>query len=84
MKVKPVQYTIRRVPPQVDRALRRKARETGKSMNNLALQALEREAGLTEAPRFHDLDALAGTWEADSKTEKALAEQRRIDPDLWR
>ena len=34
---------------------------------------------------YHDLDALAGSWTAleASEFDKALAEQRRIDEDLW-
>lgn len=35
--------------------------------------------------RHHDLDHLAGTWseEAAAEFDAALAEQRKIDPELW-
>jgi len=37
------QYTIRNVPRHVDRALRKRATETGKSLNQVALEALIEE-----------------------------------------
>jgi hypothetical protein len=35
--------------------------------------------------RQHDLDDLAGTWDAEevAEFERALAAQRRIDPRVW-
>ncbi len=78
------QYTIRNVPPRVDRALRRKAAERGVSLNTLVVQALEAEAGETGAPRaYDDLDDLLGTWVRDPAVDRALAEQRRVDPKDW-
>ena len=55
-------YTIRGVPPRLDQELRRKAREEQRSLNVMALRAMERGLGLAEEePRYHDLDDLAGT-----------------------
>lgn len=78
------QYTIRRVPPSVDAALRAKARRQGKSLNAVALEALRTGAGVAEAVRYHDLDSFFGSWVADEATDKALKDQRKVDPDLWR
>ncbi len=36
------QYTIRSIPPKVDLALRKRAQKTGKSLNEIALEALEK------------------------------------------
>ena len=48
---------------------------------------LEEALGLTSGPKMrqHDLDHLAGTWSQEEADEfdAALAEQRRIDPELW-
>ncbi|MBM4265854.1 MAG: hypothetical protein FJ144_04460 [Deltaproteobacteria bacterium] len=79
-----VQYTVRDVPAHVDRALRRKAGEEGKSLNEVLREALTREAGVGGAVEHHDLDALAGTWEDDPEFDRAIAEQDRIDEALWR
>jgi len=84
MKAKAHQYTIRNVPPRLDRALRTKAVERGVSLNTLVVQALETEAGLGASPRIHhDLDDLFGTWVHDKAVDRALAEQRRVDPKDW-
>jgi hypothetical protein len=82
MKAK--QYTIRNVPHSVDRALRRKAAARKISLNALVLQTLEIEAGVSaEARERHDLDGFFGSWVPDPKVERALAEQRRVDPRDW-
>ena len=78
------QYTVRKVPPRLDRALRAKADARGVSLNTLVVQALESEAGLGAEPRIHrDLDDLFGTWIHDRAVDRALAEQRRVDPRDW-
>ena len=85
MKDKQVQYTLRKVPPQVDRALRQKAREERRSLNDVALEALECGLGLTGKPvRHHDLDDLAGTWVQDPEFDRAIEEMDQIDPELWK
>jgi hypothetical protein len=78
------QYTIRNVPASVDRALRRKATERRMSLNSLLLHALESEAGVAGVlPEHHDLDVFFGSWIADVKIDRALAEQRKIQPGEW-
>ena len=78
------QYTIRSIAPRLHRALKRKAELRGLSLNALVLQALEAEAGLAGAPRvYDDLDDLFGTWVHDKAVDRALAEQRRVDPRDW-
>jgi hypothetical protein len=80
-----VQYTLRNVPPVVDRALRRKAALEAKSLNDVALEALTLGAGVKqEACEHHDLDFLFGSWVHDPAVEQALVEQRKIDEDLWK
>jgi plasmid stability protein len=80
-----MQYTLRRVPEALDRALREKARAEGRSLDDVALECLMRALGLDEEPvRHRRLGDVAGTWQADPEVDAALAEQRRIDPDDWR
>ena len=79
-----MQYTIRNVPETVDSALRKAAQTQGKSLNEIAIEALARGAGLTgEALRQRDLSDLAGTWREDPAFERALAAQDTIDEELW-
>ena len=81
-----LQYTVRNVPEHVDRALRRKAREERKSLNEVLRGALIREAGGAEpAGRVYtDLDALAGTWVDDPGFDEAIRAQDQVDESLWR
>jgi hypothetical protein len=80
-----MQYTIRGIPPAVDSALRDRARASRKSLNEAAIDALAEGAGLTSVPRKRrELGDIAGTWKANKAVEAALADQDRVDEDLWR
>ncbi len=79
-----MQYTIRNIPPHLDRVLRERARERGQSLNETAIDALLDGAGLTDRPiARRDLSDIAGAWVEDPEIDAALEDQRRIDPDLW-
>ena len=77
-----MQYTIRSVPQDLDEALRRRAREEGRSLNAVLIDALRSAEGLGGQPR-RDLSWLAGTWDAEGEVDRALADQRGIDAELW-
>jgi len=79
------QYTIRNVPDEVDRALRRQAKETGRSFNQVAVEALALGAGEPARPK-RDLSEIVGSLtarEAD-RIEGELRRQRQIDPEMWK
>jgi hypothetical protein len=79
-----MQYTLRNVPPPLDDALRKRAREQQKSLNEVALDVLLDGVGLSGRPvKRRDLGDIVGTWIDDPDVDQALADQRRIDPDLW-
>jgi hypothetical protein len=79
------QYTLRRIPPALDQALRRTARDQGKSLNQVAVETLERAMGVAEGSRKRrDLSDLLGACEHDPQVAAALEDQRRIDPEAWR
>ena len=80
-----MQYTLRNVPAIIDRMLRRKARERGASLNEVALDALARGAGVTdEHVRHRRLSDLAGAWENDPQFDAALRDQDTLDERLWK
>lgn len=80
-----MQYTLRKIPRDLDQALRRKAKKEGRSLNEVAIEALSRGAGINgPIVKNHDLDFAIGTWVQDPQFDKAIEEQRRIDPDLWK
>ena len=79
-----MQYTIRNISPALDQALRRRAREQGASLNEVALEALARGAGVAdEVVRQRTLGDLAGRWQEDVIFDDALREHEVIDHDLW-
>jgi hypothetical protein len=80
-----MQYTIRDIPPTLDSELRRRAKEEGRSLNAVAVEALVRGAGLGETPlRQRDLSDIAGTWQEDPDFDQAIADQDRVDEQMWR
>ncbi len=78
------QLTVRGVPPQVARALRKRAVEEGKSLNAVLVETLAKDVEGLADPRFTDLSDLAGAWQDDPQCEAALAAQDQIDESLWR
>jgi antitoxin FitA-like protein len=80
-----MQYTIRGIPAAVDNALRERARAAGKSLNEAAVDALAEGSGMAGSRRKRrDLADIARTWRTDKAVEAALADQDRVDEDLWR
>lgn len=79
-----MQYTIRKVPKSLDAALRRRAHEQGKSLNEVAVEALARGVGISgEHSPQRDLRDIAGTWHNDRAFDSALAAQDTVDKELW-
>ena len=83
-----MQYTLRKIPRKVDQALRRRAKTQRRSLNDVALEALAKGAGIGangEEPVKHiDLSGIAGTWVEDPIFDQIRAEHERIDPADWR
>ncbi|MBW8878736.1 MAG: hypothetical protein JF614_27575 [Acidobacteria bacterium] len=81
--------TLRNIPPKLQEVIRKRAGKEGLSLNKTVIHMLEEAAGertTTSRELHHDLDHLAGTWsdEEAAAFDAALAEQRRVDPELWR
>ncbi len=80
-----MQYTLRKIPAALDRALREEAKEQHKSLNQVAIETLQRAVGVAEEEpvKRRDLTDIVGSWAADPLTEAALEDQRRVDPESW-
>ncbi|MBI2894432.1 MAG: hypothetical protein HYY06_12850 [Deltaproteobacteria bacterium] len=80
-----MQYTLRNVPRAVDRALRRRAKLEGRSLNEVAIEALAQATGVLGEPvKQRTLADLAGTWQDDPLCDQALADQDRVDEEMWK
>jgi hypothetical protein len=81
--------TLRNIPPDVARAVERRASREGQSLNKAALELVAEGAGLKNRARkvrHTDLDSLFGTWskkQADA-FDRHLGDLRTVDPDVWK
>jgi len=77
-----IQYTIRGVPREVDRALRCKATQRKQSLNQVIIDELT-VATVGQKTR-EDFSDLVGQWSRDAAFDEMLAAQRHIDADQWK
>lgn len=80
---KPIQYTLRSVPAALDRALRTKAEQERKSLNEVVIEVLRLGVGMPAGELYHDLDHIIGTWKDDPAFHEAIADQDRVDEEMW-
>jgi hypothetical protein len=76
-----IQYTIRGVPEEVDRVLRRRAESLGRSLNQQVLEELTRAAA-GPGPRA-DFSDPVGRWTPDPAFDEIVGSCRQIDRDKW-
>jgi len=82
--------TLRQLSPELSDVLRRRASETGRSMNKTIQLVLEETLLPLESPPprrvYRDLDWMFGSWTKEEADEfdRNLAEQRKIDPEMWK
>lgn len=77
-----IQYTVRGIPREVDRALRERAARRKQSLNQLIVEELT-EVTIGQRPRA-DFSDLVGRWTPDPAFDEILAAQRQIDWDKWK
>ncbi len=73
-------YTVRGVPADVDKALRKKAAQRKLSLNQVIVEELSQSVGQKKA----DFSDLVGKWEADPAFDEIIASQRKIDWAKWK
>ncbi len=77
-----IQYTVRGIPQEVDRALRRKAAQRKLSLNQMIVEELT--AGTIGVRKRADFRDVAGQWTPDPAFDDIIATQRQIDPEKWK
>lgn len=77
-----VQYTVRGVPREVDRLLRKKAAQRKQSLNQVILDELT--LATIGGKQRADFSDLVGRWTPDSAFDEILASQRQVDWDKWK
>lgn len=81
--------TVRNLPPAVAKAVRAKAKRERLSLNKAVVKLLEEATGQGDSPKkrvHHDLDRFFGGWtkEQADAFDRALREQRQIEPEMWK
>jgi hypothetical protein len=77
-----IQYTIRGIPREVDRVLRKKAAQRKQSLNRVILDELS--VATIGGQRRADFSDIVGRWTPDPTFDEILAAQRQIDWGKWK
>ena len=67
-----IQYTIRSIPPKLDSLLRQRAQKSGKSLNDVVIETLEKGTGTTQRACYSDLDWFIGNKSFDRDFDEAI------------
>jgi hypothetical protein len=84
----PRHLTVRNLPEELGRALRKETRRRGTSLNQTVIDLLGRGLGVIvpSRRRTNGLRHLAGTWTAEEHGEflRALQPIETVDEEMWR
>lgn len=80
--MKAIQYTIRNIPTSVDRYLRKRARISGQSLNQVIINELSDKAGVGKTDLVDSLDWFIGSATMDQATLSALSDDDTIQKEL--
>ena len=85
------QITVRGVPVEIEKMIKREAESKGLSLNKAFISVLGKTTGTKEKSQrrkfpHHDLDHLCGIWTKREAEDfiKTVDLQRTIDEDLWK
>jgi len=82
--MKPIQYTIRDIPPSVDRVIRKRAQQQGTSFNRTVVDLLSLQVfGTTEPKEDTNFDWLFKQNTLDADFDQAVTELSQVDEALW-
>lgn len=79
-----IQYTIRNIPPAVDRVIRKRSQQTGKSFNQTVVDILSLQTFGTTTPKAEaDFDWLYNQKTLDETFDETIKDLAQIDKKLW-
>ncbi len=82
------QITLRGIDPDIEKKIRKKALESGKSLNRVVLDLLQKNTApkKKQLPKAHTLKRLAGGWKEEdgSQIMKSIKIFEQIDGDMWK
>ena len=79
-----IQYTIRNIPPAVDKVIKKRSKQSGKSFNQTVVDLLSLQTfGTTKVPTDNNFDWLFGANTLDESFDEAIKDLSQIDEKLW-
>jgi len=83
------QITLRGMDPEVEKAIRRMSRRSGKSLNRIILDMIYQYKGFmkgSSGPQANSLRKLVGGWSDDDASEflESIKSCEQIDEEMWR
>jgi hypothetical protein len=79
------QYTIRNIPPAVDRVIRKRSQQSGKSFNQTVVEMLSLQTfGTVTPPVDNGFDWLYNRRTLDPSFDEAVKELSQVDEKIWR
>ena len=79
--------TLRRIPDPVDKELRKRAKESGRSLNRISIELLSEALGIDQSEtRKRDLSEFCGVWGKKelSEFERNTEAFNSIDTEIWK
>ncbi|HVA10678.1 MAG TPA: hypothetical protein VNG32_00730 [Candidatus Dormibacteraeota bacterium] len=79
-----IQYTIRNIPPSVDKVIRKRSKQSGKSFNQTVVDLLSIQTfGTTKIPANNNFDWLFNKNTLDESFDEAIESMSKVDKKLW-
>ena len=80
------QITIRKIDPDIEREIRRIAKKSGKSINRVVLDIINKSAGSGKKSPAHSLKKLAGGWSEKDALDflESIKSSEQIDEEMWK
>lgn len=79
-----IQYTIRNIPPSVDKVIRKRSKQTGKSFNQTVVDLLSLQTfGTTEPKPETNFDWLFNQNTLDTSFDETIQNLSKPDEKIW-
>lgn len=80
-----IQYTIRNIPEPVDKVIRKRSKQSGKSFNQTVVDLLSLQTfGTTEIAKDDNFDWLYDKNTIDDSFDGAIRDISKVDKELWK
>jgi hypothetical protein len=80
-----IQYTIRNIPEPVDRVIKKRSKQSGRSFNQTVVDLLSLQIfGTTELPEDDNFDFLFNINTLDNSFDAVIKDISKVDKKLWK